>query len=870
MKQSKLTYRALAVSIACTLTFSLNPCIAGIAYAAGEQAQETTEAEAAGEDLQAANEALSSDKPWRTEDFALPAVTVQAPRPDWETKLSPGTVTVIRPEDYKGEQKTLPELLKDVPGVHVRYVSGKGQYTTVTVRGSTAAQVGVFVDGVLSNLGGDAAVDISTIPVKNVERIEVYRGYIPARFGGAYMGGVINVVTKKPEKTNISASVGQSSWGGYNTSLEITEPLGSGSLMVGINHDQSDGDFRYKNPGVGPAYARARAEYDSSIANLTNSFNTNISYYEDVLGISLIDQPFSSWNEIEQALNSDGFRNSVISKFESAGFNFDESAEYFNELIKNPYVDAPEKIKQNFYNNKGIFDEKRWRRNNNYKNTDALIKWQDDHWIVKGSWKKIDRGMPRANPLNGDIADSYHINVDLPGYFERKRQELTTKDLLVGRRDTADNLEWGWQVNYLDQDKDYRNPDHARDGAAERAMGKWSAYDSRRFGGALDGSYKAGRNHLLEFMTNWSFEKMDIDGSRMDKFDMSDELPNALRYRTYYEQTLFNLQLQDTITLNKAEDLWLTPSVRYNSSKVMGRAAGPNRSAIDPNHRWVKQEDTQTDSKSTWQVALKKKVNEQLTLRSTMGTYYRLLNLYEIAGDGAGIMPRPNVTEEGVLAKGSMFPVPEEGRQWDVSAIWDGKFLGAESSNIQLTYFGRKSENLLQLYRFGFDYWSYTNTAKGRVNGVEMQGNFSWNKWDLNLAATYMHTKAQDKNDSPTGDNVYRNQPHLYAPDWEGSVRLTYRPDSRTSIFTELKYVDEMYCWNQLPQYVQSSLTTIGLGAKYKIDKDIQIIAGVNDLFDKGPESRFTSISYDRTHQNKPIEYPLQGRTYYVTMQYKY
>lgn len=146
--------------------------------------------------------------------FQLETITVEAKRPDWERKLSPGTVTIIRPADYKGEQKTLPDLLKEVPGVHVREVNGKGQYTTVTVRGSTAAQVGVFVDGVMTNLGGDAAVDISTIPVKNVERIEVYRGYIPARFGGTFIGGVINVVTKKPEKADINAEIGKAAYGG--------------------------------------------------------------------------------------------------------------------------------------------------------------------------------------------------------------------------------------------------------------------------------------------------------------------------------------------------------------------------------------------------------------------------------------------------------------------------------------------------------------------------------------------------------------------------------------------------------------------------------------------------------------------------------
>lgn len=179
--------------------------------------------------------------------FRMAGVTVEAKRPDWESKLSPGTVTVIRPEEFKGEQKDLADFLKMVPGVHVREVNGKGQYTVVTVRGSTAAQVGVFVDGILTNLGGDAAVDISTIPVKNVERIEVYRGYIPARFGGTFIGGVVNIVTKRPAKADISAEIGKSSFGGKSASLEVMSPLGSGSLMVGLNHETAKGDFPYKN-----------------------------------------------------------------------------------------------------------------------------------------------------------------------------------------------------------------------------------------------------------------------------------------------------------------------------------------------------------------------------------------------------------------------------------------------------------------------------------------------------------------------------------------------------------------------------------------------------------------------------------------------
>lgn len=869
MKQHRLKRKALAMSIACALALTWTTNYSSVyAEAGSEQSQET-------------KETVSADGKVEQE-YSLESITVEAKRPDWESKLSPGTVTIIRPDDYKGEQKTLPELLKDVPGVHVRYVSGKGQYTTVTVRGSTAAQVGVFVDGVLSNLGGDAAVDISAIPINNVERIEVYRGYIPARFGGTYMGGVINIVTKRPDKANISASVGKSSWGGQTLGVEVTQPLARGSLMIGINRDQSDGDFRYTNPGSDAAYAQWMPGLQEQYNQLPSNINEHLGYFG-------ANTHFTTIDEAKAAFNDPVFYNALFANAQDtfytmfgysskaellADFNWTEQ-KYLDELrtqlnvipsIEDTAAGLQKQMSQL------TEDATRWRKNNDYKNTDAIIKWQDDHWLVKGGWKKIDRGMPKNLFLTGDISEPTYSSVDLPGWFDRKRQELITKDLLVGRRNTAGNLEWGWQLNYLDQDKRYSNPDHGTNGGMERALGKWSAYDSQRFGGAIDGTYKAGDNHMLEFLANWSKEKMDIDGNRMGNFDMDDELPNALRFRTYYEQTLFNMQLQDTITLNRAADLWLTPSIRYNYSEVMGRAAGPGRDSIDNNHIWVKQEDSQVNDKTTWQLALKKKVDDHLTLRSTYGTYYRLLNLYEIAGDGAGVMPRPNTGNNGHLTSGSMFPVPEEGTQWDLSAIWDGKLLGADSSQVQLTYFGRDSKNMLQLYRFGLDYWAYTNATKGRANGVELQGNFSWDKWDMALAGTYMHTKQWTKNDSPTGTGeVYYQMPHLYAPDWEGSVRLTYRPDNRLAVFSELKYIDKMYCWQQDPKKVQSALATVGLGAKYKIDKDLQIVAGVNDLFDKGPEMTFTSeTNTPGETQNKLIEYPLQGRTYYVTLQYKY
>ena len=818
-------------------------------------------------------------------NFTLEGVTVESKRPDWEAKLSPGTVTVIRPDDYKGEQKDLPDLLKMVPGVHVREVNGKGQYTTVSVRGSTAAQVGVFVDGVLFNLGGDAAADISTIPVHNVERIEVYRGYIPARFGGTFMGGVINVVTKRPTKANVQASFGKSSFGGYKGNLQIDAPLGGGALMVGINRDQSDGDFKYKNL-TNDSYRKQQMEYyNRELAGFLNDGNQNLDTYVNDYGMEKVNK-FTSIEDMFSRLQPGGdVYNAVFKVYENEDYGLvtkeEKEAQFkydFGRFIDPNYAET-------LYNDSRFnFDKtksaERWRKSNDYKNTDAIIKWQDDHWLAKATWKNIRRHLP--HPIDNNYSPLWTVDQDWAvnrpygkyNMYYFRNQELTAKELLLGRRDTVGNLEWGWSINYLKQDKDYyiddwqdfeRELESSSGLNTLNANSLWSKYDSRRLGAKIDGSYKAGDRHLLEFLVDASKEKMDIDGWRMHDFqDASGDTRG--RWRNYYEQEILNAQIQDTITLNKKGDFWLTPSVRYNRSTILGRSDRYAEDSDPQNIKWLHKQDKQTDDKVTWQLALKKQFNDHFTMRATGGTYYRLLNMYEIAGDGAGILPMPNVG-----GTDSIFPMPEEGKQWDVSAIWDGKWLGTDTAKFQLTYFGRDSENLLQLMSRHF-FFFYTNAAKAKVNGLELQADLSWQKWDVNLQATYTKPKDvfYDRTKLPGYSDLIIEGYLTYQPQWEGTARLTYRPDTNWSLFTQLRYVDWMVT-DPIPLNTgatanQSSLTTMDVGVKYKINKSLQVAVGCNDVLNKANDM------YLKTDYNamRNISYPIQGRTYYATLQYTY
>lgn len=910
-------------------------------------------------------------------EFEMGGITVEAKRPDWEQQLSPGTVTVIRPEKFKGEQRTLPDLLKKVPGVHVREVNGKGQYTTVTIRGSTAAQVGVFVDGVMSNLGGDSAVDISTIPVKNVERIEVYRGYIPARFGGTFIGGVINVVTKKPDKAHISAEIGKSSFGGKSGSLEVTAPLGGGSLLAGLNYESSDGDFPYRNYAAIRQKSITEANIENWTEQLSNTENSIKNFNRDMVaefknsgvsemtdaqkdyyqnhenewldyvrngGMASSIEDYSYEKAEDMAENNragafsttmrnlgywDGFKEAVadyngvemddIPEFQysqalsedwlddsmSGGYLTDEMKKEIlksysetaaaNNIITWQNRADPDKsieMKQNKEaigkisadldkekrKKAAILDNRRHRKYNDRKSMEALLKWQNENWMVKGVWNRLSRHLPDSVWGDGyaDAPNSLLVDVEDIYYASSRRQDLDNKELLVQNRNQNGNLEWGWRADYLHQDKKYNTehkiewPDNFR--WKNIPLREWSKYKSNKYNVQIDGSYKLSDRQMLDFQTNFSYEKLKVDGSLMDAV-LAGTIGSLLgQMRNEYEQEIFNIQVQDSITLDKKGSLVLTPALRYNRSKIIGHSNGNRFAAESASHFfWIHEKDSQADGKVTWQLALKKEFNDDLTFRVTGGTYFRLLNMYEIAGDGAGILPAPT---DG---KGPVFPQPEYGKQFDASLLWRGKALGADH-NTTLTYFWRDSDRILQLYRAGLDYWSYFNDNKGKVHGFEIQSNWKWNKFSMDAEFTYTNMHLQRKNS--TVGYGYSDIWATYQPKWEGNVRFTWSPNDKVSVFDEFHYVGEYFTYygkstiSDFESYRTGrpvpSLFTMNAGIKWKPRKHLQLTFGCNDVFNRGPKLKiFSDIAY---HENGYInpDYVIQGRTFYGTVRYEF
>jgi vitamin B12 transporter len=128
----------------------------------------------------------------------LDSVTVTASRISEGLNEAPPAVSVVTRADIEARgASTIAQALRVVPGLALSDRGAEGSQVAVSLRGSTTNQVLVLMDGVRMNDALTGLVDISSISLESVERIEVMRGGGSSLYGGDAVGGVVNIITKK-------------------------------------------------------------------------------------------------------------------------------------------------------------------------------------------------------------------------------------------------------------------------------------------------------------------------------------------------------------------------------------------------------------------------------------------------------------------------------------------------------------------------------------------------------------------------------------------------------------------------------------------------------------------------------------------------
>lgn len=147
-------------------------------------------------------------------NLELKQVTVEGKTEKRKIETSGFAVNVIETKEASLRNLQTNELLDRTVGVRVRQNGGIGSAVEYNLNGMSGRSVGVFIDGIEISTYG-SSFNLSNIPPSMIERIEVYKGVLPAHLTGDFMGGAINVVLKKDVSiNNITASA---SYGSFNT-----------------------------------------------------------------------------------------------------------------------------------------------------------------------------------------------------------------------------------------------------------------------------------------------------------------------------------------------------------------------------------------------------------------------------------------------------------------------------------------------------------------------------------------------------------------------------------------------------------------------------------------------------------------------------
>ena len=154
---------------------------------------------------------------------------------------------------------TAAEALAEVGSLLVKDNGGFAGLKTLSIRGSSDAQVLVLLDGQRLNTAQSGGVDLGGIPLEALERIEIVRGGHSALLGTDAVGGAVHLITRapRPDRTwafGTSGTVG--SFGTLEWSAHGSLAIGPVKTFVFANQLRSAGDFVYRPPGESTARRR--------------------------------------------------------------------------------------------------------------------------------------------------------------------------------------------------------------------------------------------------------------------------------------------------------------------------------------------------------------------------------------------------------------------------------------------------------------------------------------------------------------------------------------------------------------------------------------------------------------------------------------
>lgn len=654
---------------------------------------------------------------------------------------SPMPVSVISAERFHGRNISLNEVLKRVAGVRLTEEGGLGSRSTIAIHGLEGKRVKIFIDG--SPLSSpDGTFGINDIPIQLIERIEIYKGVVPAKFGGDALGGAVNVVTRDFDGTWVDLNYSHGSFDIQRATMVLTKYWDEYKAELGVGgfYNHAANDYIMKSPYVdGLEIKRDHDEFES---------------YVYALGGKLEDRPW----------------------FDEIGF----------ELVR---YESEKEIQ-------GIRTNIQQAKSKSTLNVLALS-YEKDHFLFDGLDVEYDVARPEITLNFIDNA------TECFGFDDTSRP-------CPGA---------GGEINGIPHDSADRQNELRHD---------------------LNAHYSFNRNHALNIHFN----------SQLSEFQPNDPLASA---ELGYDTGAFPSERTNTVSTLSYESAFMQDKIA-NDMGIKNYDYDYTITAQQRNLSGTPEQTKNTGTELGWYESIRYSPIEDLYLKASYETAFRLPDSSEIFGDGVSI------TSSSKLQ-------PEEGQNLNLGILFDRfDFAGMPWLKAEATYFNRDLKNMIKLVP-AFQVVKYENLGEISVEGIEFEV-----KADLNDAwyvyFNYTNQKLKDEQTIMTGTTSTPNPtfgldvpnvPKQFANlGFEYKTFGLFRDDAMMKYFWESTWLDEYFFGWELSRFQNRRIeaqTSHTAGFEYSFHDD-EVIIGfeVRNLTDE----EITDV----------FNFPLPGRSWHLNLRY--
>lgn len=164
-------------------------------------------------------------------------------------KSSVVPVTVITSKEILTRAGNLNEILARQAGIQIRQTGGLGNQVRINIRGLEGKRVQIFLDGNPLNTP-DGSLGINDLPLQIIERIEIYKGSVPAWLGGDGLGSAVNVVIRHRDVSYVDVNLVRQSFNTSRAGLILKKTFDKQGIEIGagIFDTYSENDYRMNVP----------------------------------------------------------------------------------------------------------------------------------------------------------------------------------------------------------------------------------------------------------------------------------------------------------------------------------------------------------------------------------------------------------------------------------------------------------------------------------------------------------------------------------------------------------------------------------------------------------------------------------------------